>query len=103
MNVLDRLDETRAGINVLEHPFYQRWSAGQLSAEELGCYAGEYRHAVLALAEASRLAAAAAGPEHAAALARHAEEETAHVALWEEDEAANREALHQGRLPSLAS
>src|SRR5271154_1304725 len=84
MDVLSRLDETRSAVNVLEHPFYQRWSAGELSAEELGCYAGEYRHAVLALAEASSRAAATAGPERAAGLARHAEEEAAHVELWEQ-------------------
>ena len=41
MDVLARLDETRAAINVLEHPFYQRWSAGELSAGELARYAGE--------------------------------------------------------------
>jgi pyrroloquinoline quinone (PQQ) biosynthesis protein C len=84
MNVLDRLDETRAAISVLEHPFYRRWSAGELSAQELGCYAVEYRYAVLALAEASARAATEAGPSHAGALGRHAEEEASHVALWEE-------------------
>ena len=59
MDVLARLDEARAAINVLEHPFYQRWSAGELSADELARYAGEYRHAVLALADASALAPSA--------------------------------------------
>jgi pyrroloquinoline-quinone synthase len=86
MDVLARLDEQRGAINVLEHPFYQRWSAGQLSAEELALYAGEYREAVVALARASQLAAEQAGeaaPEHAAGLARHADEEAAHVALWD--------------------
>jgi len=83
MDVVARLDETRAAINVLEHPFYQRWSAGELSAEELGCYAGEYRHAVIALARASAAAAANAGAAHAPGLRRHAEEEEAHVGLWE--------------------
>lgn len=91
MDVLARLDETRAAINVLEHPFYQRWSAGELSAGELDRYAGEYRHAVQALADASAQAAACAsapgaGREqagHADGLRRHAEEEHAHVALWE--------------------
>jgi len=72
MDVLARLDATRSAISVLEHPFYQRWSAGELSARELGIYAGEYRHAVVALAEASAQAAASA------------EEERAHVALWDE-------------------
>lgn len=84
MDVLARLDETRSAINVLEHPFYQRWSAGDLSAEELAIYAAEYRPAVVALARASELAAEKAGPAHAAELREHAEEETAHVELWEQ-------------------
>ena len=84
MDVLARLDETRSAINVLEHPFYQRWSAGDLSAEELAIYAAEYRRAVVALARASELAAEKAGPAHAAELREHAEEETAHVELWEQ-------------------
>jgi len=88
MDILARLDETRAAANVLEHPFYQRWSAGELSAEELRRYAGEYRHAVIALASASTHAADAAQEPHRAGLRRHAEEETRHVKLWEEFERA---------------
>ncbi len=84
MDVLARLDEARRATNVLEHPFYERWSAGELSAGELSLYAGEYRHAVIALARASARVAAEAGPEHRAGLERHAEEEAAHVALWDE-------------------
>jgi len=84
MDVLARLDEARGALSVLEHPFYKRWSAGELSAEELGCYAGEYQHAVMALAEASAKAAAKAGPTHETGLRRHAEEEAAHVELWED-------------------
>jgi pyrroloquinoline-quinone synthase len=84
MDVLSRLDEARSAINVLEHPFYQRWSDGELSAGELALYAGEYRAAVVALADASALAASKAGSEHAAGLARHAEEESAHVQLWDQ-------------------
>jgi pyrroloquinoline-quinone synthase len=83
-DVLARLDQARGECNVLEHPFYERWSAGELSAAELACYAGEYRHAVLALAEASRAAATNAGPAHADGLSRHAAEETAHVELWDD-------------------
>ncbi len=90
MDVLARLDRARAAINVLEHPFYQRWSAGELSAGELDLYAGEYRHAVQALADASALSAECARAQDAESLAatrsdglrRHAEEEAAHVALW---------------------
>jgi pyrroloquinoline-quinone synthase len=84
MDVLGKLDQARGECSVLEHPFYKRWSAGQLSAEELECYAGEYRHAVMALADASEKAAAKAGPGHSSGLRAHAEEETAHVELWED-------------------
>jgi pyrroloquinoline-quinone synthase len=84
MDVLRRLDEARSATNVLEHPFYERWSAGELSTEELSVYAGEYRHAVIALARASERVAAKVQPRYRAGLERHAEEEAAHVALWDE-------------------
>jgi pyrroloquinoline-quinone synthase len=73
MTPLARIDAAARRWNVLEHPFYQRWSAGQLTRDELARYAGQYRHAVVALADA----AAAAGD------AEHAREEREHVALWD--------------------
>ena len=88
MDVLERLDQARGAVNVLEHPFYVRWSAGELSAEELSRYAGEYRHAVLALAQASADVAECAAPEQRLGLRRHAEEEASHVELWEQFERA---------------
>jgi pyrroloquinoline-quinone synthase len=72
MNLIERIDEARAKWNVLDHPFYLRWERGELSRDELGFYAGEYRHAVVALADA---AAVGGDVEHAA-------EEAAHVSLW---------------------
>lgn len=97
MEILQQLDAARAQRNVLEHPFYVRWSAGELSAAELALYAGEYRHAVVALAEASSLAAEAASPQHASGLQRHAQEEREHVAVWDEFErAACAGAQHAG-------
>lgn len=87
-----RIERSRSRWNVLEHPFYQRWSAGELTAEELGRYAGEYRHAVEAIAAASA-AAAGAGGEAREELARHAAEEAAHLRLWD----AFREAVGGGR------
>jgi pyrroloquinoline quinone (PQQ) biosynthesis protein C len=83
MDVLARIDRARQECNVLEHPFYRRWSAGELSASELGLYSQQYRHAVVALAVAARGAAEKASAPHAAALARHAEEEARHVAIWD--------------------
>lgn len=74
MDFFDRLDAVRERWNVLEHSFYLRWSAGDLSREELSFYAGEYRHAVVALADAVR-----ASGEH-----DHAAEEVAHIRIWDQ-------------------
>ena len=84
MDLIDRLDAVREHWNVLRHPFYLRWSAGTLERSELAYYAGEYRHAVVALAEATAAAAEAAEPELRAELSRHAAEEAAHVSLWDD-------------------
>jgi pyrroloquinoline-quinone synthase len=73
VNLLERLDDVRDRWNVLRHPFYRRWECGQLTQEDLAYYAGEYRHAVLALAT---LAKHSSAPDHAA-------EEAAHVMLWD--------------------
>ena len=72
MNVIAGIDAARQRWNVLEHPFYVRWEKGELTREELARYAGEYRHAVVALARAARTAGL------------HADEEAAHVSLWDD-------------------
>jgi pyrroloquinoline-quinone synthase len=78
---LDELIERRS---VLRHPFYTRWSAGELTIEELADYSGQYRHAVTALAAASARAAELADDEQTRAeLEGHAAEELAHVELWD--------------------
>ncbi len=74
MNLIERIDEARARWNVLDHPFYLRWERGELSRDELAFYAGEYRHAVVALADT-----AAVGGD-----AEHAAEEAAHIQLWDD-------------------
>jgi len=83
MDAIAMIDEARRECNVLEHPFYLRWSAGELSAQELGFYAGEYRHAVVALADASEDVAAKVSEERRPGLERHAAEERSHIALWD--------------------
>jgi pyrroloquinoline-quinone synthase len=76
-----RIERSRERWDVLRHPFYRRWSNGELSADELAFYSGQYRHAVEAIARMS--AAAADGlPEHEE-LRRHAAEELGHVRLWD--------------------
>ena len=79
--IWERIEEARERWNVLRHPFYRRWSAGELSREDLARYSGQYRHAVRAIAAASE-AAADAAPERPE-LRRHAVEERDHVALWD--------------------
>ncbi len=101
MDVLRRLDLARRTTNVLEHPFYERWVAGELAPAELDVYAGEYRHAVKALAEASARAARTAPAEHRPGLERHADEEFSHVSLWDQfARAAQSAAGEEGRTGS---
>jgi pyrroloquinoline-quinone synthase len=72
MDVIAGIDAARERWNVLEHPFYTRWEQGELTRDELARYAGEYRHAVVALARAARTARL------------HADEEARHIALWDD-------------------
>jgi pyrroloquinoline-quinone synthase len=82
--VWERIEESRARHNVLEHPFYVRWSAGELSSEELARYAGQYRHATEALARLCSQTAETAPDQHREEIAAHATEEEAHVGLWDD-------------------
>jgi pyrroloquinoline-quinone synthase len=81
LSIWERIESARARCNVLEHPFYQRWSAGDLTPDELRRYSGQYRHAVEAVARVSADVADALPnrPE----LRSHAVEEAAHVELWD--------------------
>jgi pyrroloquinoline-quinone synthase len=79
MDFWSRLDDVADRWNVLRHPFYVRWSEGALTREELALYAGQYAHAVTALAAGTRRVAALAPDADA-----HAAEEEAHVALWDD-------------------
>jgi pyrroloquinoline-quinone synthase len=83
VDLWSRLADVQSRWNVLEHPFYVRWTRGELSADDLARYAGQYRHAVVALARAANGAAHAASAADRAELAAHAGEEAAHVTLWD--------------------
>jgi pyrroloquinoline-quinone synthase len=87
MHLIERLDDIGARWNVLRHPFYLRWESGDLTRDELAFYAGEYRNAVVALADT---AAAGGG-------AAHAREEAEHIALW--DAFAEALGAERGRAP----
>jgi pyrroloquinoline-quinone synthase len=78
MELCASIDEARRRWDVLKHPFYERWECGELTRDELSFYAGEYRHAVVALAQAATVA----GDDE------HAREEAEHVAVWDDFAAA---------------
>lgn len=81
--LIDRaLDEVSERFDLLKHPFYQRWVAGELTHEELAYYAGQYAHVVRAI---PRWLEGAAAHDHAHhdALRSHAAEESDHVILWD--------------------
>ena len=82
-SVWERIEESRERHNVLEHPFYVRWSAGELTREELARYAGQYRHATEALARLCQQAAESAPASRREQIAAHAAEEEAHVGVWD--------------------
>ncbi len=84
MDFFARVESLRERWNVLEHSFYQRWSEGTLERDELAFYAGEYRHAVTALAAALGTASDQAEPAMRSELAEHAAEEAGHVELWDD-------------------
>ncbi len=85
--IIVRMDETVAGHDLLQHPFYQAWTAGKLRTEDLRRYAQEYYHHVAAFPTYlstlhSRLAD---GPLRRSVLQNLCEEEiggTAHSELW---------------------
>lgn len=83
-SVWKRIEEIRAQNNVLEHPFYVRWSAGELSPGELARYSGQYRHATEALAKLCADAAELAPDADRDEIERHAAEEQDHIGLWDD-------------------
>jgi pyrroloquinoline-quinone synthase len=83
MSFWDRLARVADDWDVLRHPFYERWNRGELLRDELARYSGQYRHAVVALADASAAAADGADESVRPHLTEHAEEEASHVELWD--------------------
>jgi pyrroloquinoline-quinone synthase len=82
-DIWQRIEDARTRWDVLRHPFYLRWSAGELSRDELASYAGQYRHATEAIATLSARVAEEAPESQHGELDRHAAEEADHVALWD--------------------
>ena len=74
------LDGVTARWNLLEHSFYQRWTKGNLTRDELCDYIEQYAHVVRAVP--AWLEQVRGGDP--AEVARHAAEERSHVEMWEQ-------------------
>jgi pyrroloquinoline-quinone synthase len=91
-----RLEAAVAPHDLLCHPFYKAWSAGQLTRDDLRWYAAEYRHQVTELPALLRSALAAAKePAAQDALRRNVEEEEG-AAAWSGGRAASHRDLWEG-------
>jgi len=74
---LDQVLQARLdGRRLLDHPFYQRWSRGEVTVEELRAYAAQYRHFEASLpAHLQAIAATAASPALRAQALRNLDDE----------------------------
>ena len=98
------LQERLGGRRLLDHPFYQRWSRGEVSVAELRAYAAQYRHFEAAL------------PAHLAAVANRAtdnglrdaalgnlDDERTHLSLFDAFIDALGEPQHEAPSPAMRS
>jgi pyrroloquinoline-quinone synthase len=76
------MDQTLDGVtdrwNLLQHTFYQRWTQGTLTHDELCDYVGQYAHIVRAVP--GWLGQVRGGESDQ--IARHVQEESSHIGLW---------------------
>ena len=99
------LQAALAPRDLLTHPFYQAWSAGELRAEDLARYAEQYRFQVAALPELLRRARSLTrDADTEAELSRNLDDEegrtgVAHARLWEAFGAAVGAAAEASPLP----
>ncbi len=82
--LMAEIDHRRDRWTAERHPFYARWAAGELAAEDLQAYAAEHHHVVAALAQTAHRAATLADGLLREELARHAAERDHEVELWGE-------------------
>lgn len=82
---LSTLDPLIADLSLLKHPFYQKWSQGQLTIRDLQIYAKEYFHLVNripGIVERVRVRADERGHPLAGMIEKNRFEEQEHVELW---------------------
>jgi pyrroloquinoline-quinone synthase len=95
--------DSLASRRLLDHPFYVRWSRGDVTVDELREYAQQYRHFEAQLPEVLRTVAAAGGAARTAVAENLADEAggaVTHVELF--DDFANALGAQPGQAPTPA-
>ena len=84
MTTFSSLDTLIHSKTLLKHPFYVRWSKGELTLDELRTYAREYYHLVRHVPGiVARVAERVQDAQMRANVAQNIAEETEHIGLWE--------------------
>ena len=91
MDLKNVLDSKIAKYNLLNHPFYQAWSAGELSVDALKCYAREYGAFISTL------------PNGWDTLNDHetVEEETEHIDMWADFASGLNTEVSEAQIPQV--
>src|SRR3989344_5637722 len=80
---LSQLDSLIASRSLLKHPFYQKWSKGELTLGDMRIYAKEYFHLVERIPGiVARVRDRATDAKFRAQIEENMHEEQEHVALW---------------------
>lgn len=83
---LSSFDSLIASKSLLKHPFYVRWTKGELTMDDMKVYVKEYYALVSAVPAVVQIVlenAKVERPEIVAFIEKNMEEEQEHVALWE--------------------
>ena len=102
---LDHVLQARLdGRRLLDHPFYQRWSRGEVSVEELRAYAAQYRHFEAALPlHLQSVAEGAADAGLRAQALRNLDDEAGHLSLFDAFAAGLGEPRADAPSPAMSS
>jgi pyrroloquinoline-quinone synthase len=97
------LEQRLEGRRLLDHPFYRRWSRGEVGVGELRAYAAQYRHFEAALpAHLGAVAAAAPGGALREQALRNLDDESTHLELFDAFAAALGDAAPAAPSPAMA-
>lgn len=93
MDFKQALDSKISKYNLLDHPFYQAWSAGELPVEALTCYAREYGSFITMM------------PKGWETLndSETVQEEIEHIDLWEDFAAGLNTQISEAQIPQVKS